>query len=219
MSSDLRLLTNIQALKNSFFVRLPDGSKQLITYKGDVELLDRDKLYGVLYVSSFKHNLISEPKNFHEVQNQEEWKNAINFEIEALGKNGTWELVKAPVNKKAIGCCVYKLKLKSDGSIERYKARLVAKGYNQVEGEDYTDCFAPVAKAVIVRILLAVAVSKGWPIHHLDIGQGVWTLAAKDQVADIFAKPLSGPAFTSMKSKLNLVSWFPSSSCGERCQD
>ncbi|KAL0416675.1 UNVERIFIED_CONTAM: hypothetical protein Slati_3499400 [Sesamum latifolium] len=44
-------------------------------------------------------------------------------EIEAFEKNGTWELVKAPIDKKTIGCrWVYKPKLKPDGTTERYKA-------------------------------------------------------------------------------------------------
>ncbi|KAL0408282.1 UNVERIFIED_CONTAM: Retrovirus-related Pol polyprotein from transposon TNT 1-94 [Sesamum radiatum] len=76
-------------------------------------------------------------------------------EVEALEKNGTWKLVEAPTDKQTIGCrWIYKLKLKPDGTIDRYKARLVAKGYNQVKGEDYTDCFARVAKAVTVRSFL-----------------------------------------------------------------
>ncbi|KAL0373908.1 UNVERIFIED_CONTAM: Retrovirus-related Pol polyprotein from transposon RE2 [Sesamum radiatum] len=56
-----------------------------------------------------------------------------------------------------------------DGSVERCKARLVAKGYNQVEGIDYHDCFTPAVKAVIVRLFLAIAVAKQWPLHHLDV--------------------------------------------------
>ncbi|KAL0320385.1 UNVERIFIED_CONTAM: Retrovirus-related Pol polyprotein from transposon RE2 [Sesamum radiatum] len=111
-----------------------------------------------------------EPRSFTEAQNQEQWRQAMQSEIEALEKNETWEVVQAPSDKKTTGCCwVYKLKLKPDGSIERYKVRLVAKGYNQIEGEDYTDCFAPVAKAVTIRLFLVVATSKGWPIHHLDV--------------------------------------------------
>ncbi|KAL0400000.1 UNVERIFIED_CONTAM: Retrovirus-related Pol polyprotein from transposon RE1 [Sesamum radiatum] len=52
----------------------------------------------------------------------------------ALEQNQTWEIVDLPPDKTAIGCkWVYKVKLKTDGSIECYKARLVAKGYNQVE--------------------------------------------------------------------------------------
>ncbi|BBG95720.1 transposable element gene [Prunus dulcis] len=59
-------------------------------------------------------------------------------ELEALQHNNTWSLVPLPVGHKPIGCkWVYKIKYKSDGTIERYKARLVAKGYTQIEGIDY----------------------------------------------------------------------------------
>ncbi|XP_021721511.1 uncharacterized protein LOC110689087 [Chenopodium quinoa] len=91
-------------------------------------------------------------------------------EIQALERNGTWELCSLPKGKKAMGCkWVYKVKLKSDGTVEKLKARLVAKGYTQIFGIDFDEIFSPVVKMATIRCLLALTASKGWSLHQLDI--------------------------------------------------
>ena len=66
---------------------------------------------------------------------------------------------------KPIGCkWVYKLKLKSDRSIDRYKAWFVAKGYNQTVGINYFETFSSLVKPTAIMIVLNIVVSKNWPI-------------------------------------------------------
>ncbi|MCO5552926.1 hypothetical protein L7F22_006445 [Adiantum nelumboides] len=103
-----------------------------------------------------------EPTCFEDAIGNENWENAMDEEVATLDVNQTWELVPLPEDKKAIGCkWVYKVKLKADGTIERYKARLVAKGYAQTYDIDYEETFAPVAKIATVCIVIAVAAAKG----------------------------------------------------------
>jgi hypothetical protein len=64
---------------------------------------------------------------------------------------------------------VYKVKIRSDGSLERYKARLVARGFQQEHDRDYDETFAPVAHMTTIRTLLVVASVRGWSISQLDV--------------------------------------------------
>lgn len=91
-------------------------------------------------------------------------------ELKALDDNKTWEIVDLPKGKKAKGSrWVYKVKLKSNGFLERFKATLVAKGFNKKYGIDYEETFFPVVKMTTIRCLVANAANKHWQVHQLDV--------------------------------------------------
>jgi hypothetical protein len=94
------------------------------------------------------------------------------MDVEFLGlqKNKTWHLVPPQKGQNIIGCkWVYKTKRKQDGSLDRYMACLVAKGFRQRYGIDYENTFSSVVKATTIRIILSIAISRGWSLLQLDV--------------------------------------------------
>jgi hypothetical protein len=111
-----------------------------------------------------------EPQSFSEANKFECWRQAMQSELLALERTGTWQVVDIPPNVTPIGCrWVYKVKLHADGTVERYKAILVANGYNQIEGLDYFETYSPVAKVTSVRLIIALASINNWFLHQLDV--------------------------------------------------
>lgn len=108
-------------------------------------------------------NLVDyEPKTVKDALSSSHWKQAMQEEYNALMKNNTWCLVDPPSGGNVVGCkWVFKVKRNADGSVQRYKARLVAKGYNQVPGFDFQETFSPVVKPATIRVVLALALSRG----------------------------------------------------------
>ncbi|KAL5565770.1 hypothetical protein UlMin_028934 [Ulmus minor] len=117
-----------------------------------------DKLNVAFKAAVMTVSRVLEPEFFRQACGIPKWDQAIAAELAALELNNSWSIISLPTGQHAIGCkWVYKLKLKADGSVERYKARLVAKGYNQQEGVDFFDTFAPMAKLITMKLLLALA--------------------------------------------------------------
>lgn len=91
-------------------------------------------------------------------------------EFNSLLENKTWDLVPRTANMNVVTCkWIYKVKYRSDGSVEHPKARLVASGIHQLVGIDFHETFSPVVKPTTVRLILSLVVSSCWVIWQLDV--------------------------------------------------
>ena len=99
-----------------------------------------------------------------------EWAKAEQEELDSLHARKVWELVPRPPNANIISNkWIYKTKEDSEGRAIRRKARLVARGFTWIEGIDYEETFAPTAKFVTIRLIVALATSLNWPLDQADI--------------------------------------------------
>ena len=90
-------------------------------------------------------------------------------EMNSLQKNTTWELVSLPLGRTLVQCkWVFQIKVAEYGTM-KYKERLVEKGFSQVQGVDYHETFAPIAKMDSICLVLAISASKHWEVHHMDV--------------------------------------------------
>jgi hypothetical protein len=111
-----------------------------------------------------------EPNRVDEALLDVDWVNAMHEELNNFTRNEVWELVERPKNHNVIGTkWVFRNKHNGDGLVVRNKARLVAQGYTQVEGLDFGETFAPVARLEAIRILLAHACAHNIKLYQMDV--------------------------------------------------
>jgi hypothetical protein len=123
------------------------------------------------HLSCFTNTLfvaLFEPRYIGHALSDLSWINAMHEELDNFERNQVWTLVEPPHDMNVIGTkCVFKNKQGEDGEVVRNKAHLVAQDFSQVEGLDFEETFALVARLEAIRILLAFAASKGFKLYQM----------------------------------------------------
>ena len=81
---------------------------------------------------------------------------------------------------------MYKIKTKSNGSVERYKALLVARRFTQGYDIDYEEIFVSVTKMTSIHTLIALVAARRWPLCQMDIKN---TILNSDLFEVIYMQP------------------------------
>ena len=89
-------------------------------------------------------------------------------ELNNFEYNKVWRLMTRPSGNHNVKW-IFKNKQDAHGNIIRNKARLVAQGYSQVEGIDYNETFAPVARLESIRMLIAYASHHNFKLKQMDV--------------------------------------------------
>ncbi|KAK1609790.1 hypothetical protein QYE76_033463 [Lolium multiflorum] len=128
--------------------------------------------YALSCAEQVEHDI--EPATYTEAiasVDKEKWVGAMQEEMQSLEKNGTWDVVHLPKQKKAVRCkWIFKRKEGlSPNEPPRFKARLVAKGFSQIPGVDYNDVFSPVVKHSSIRAFFGIVAMHDLELEQLDV--------------------------------------------------
>lgn len=102
-------------------------------------------------------------------------------ELKGIEEANTWDLTKLPPGRKAIQT-KWVLTRKNLNNEIVYKARLVAKGYSQVSGTDFTETYAPTAKATTIRVVLALATMLNLDLKQFDFNSAFLNGVLKEDI-------------------------------------
>jgi hypothetical protein len=123
-----------------------------------------------------------EPYRIEDALRDPDWVLAMQEELNNFTRNEVCHLVPRP-NQNVVGTkWVFRNKQDEHGVVTRNKARLVAKGYSQVEGLDFDETYAPVARLESIRILLANATYHGLKLYQMDVKSAFLNGPIKEEV-------------------------------------
>ena len=114
---------------------------------------------------------------------QPTWVDAMVEKYDSIIRNSAWEGFPRPEGKLVVGSRrIYKVKHASYGSVENQKDIFVARWFSQVEGIDYDDTFAPVARYSSIGSILSLLAQMGWHIHHMDVNTTLLSGVIEEEV-------------------------------------
>jgi hypothetical protein len=123
-----------------------------------------------------------EPYRVDDALRDSDWVLAMQEELNNFTRNEVCHLVPCP-NQNVVGTkWVFRNKQDEHGVVTRNKARLVAKGYSQVEGLDFDETYAPIARLESIRILLAYATYHGFKLYQMDVKSAFLNGPIKEEV-------------------------------------
>nr|XP_023874192.1 uncharacterized protein LOC111986743 [Quercus suber] len=108
-----------------------------------------------------------EPTKVEEAFQDESWVEAMHDELLKFQRNNVWTRVPRPEGEHIIGTkWIFRNKTNEEGNVIRNKAHLVARGYSQMEGVEYDETLAPVARMESIKILLALSLEREFDNLH-----------------------------------------------------
>jgi hypothetical protein len=110
-----------------------------------------------------------EPLKVEKALEDEDWVMAMQEELNNFERNQVWTLVERPKTKVIGTNWVFRNKQHENGVVTRNKARLVAQGFTQVEGLDFEETYALVARLEAIRMLLAYAAHHNFKLYQMDV--------------------------------------------------
>lgn len=126
-----------------------------------------------LQVKPVKYSYLSEdPKSFKKAINCEdsqEWKAAINEELENIEKHQVWTDCFQKPEKFLRSVWVFRTKPETSSSPEKKKARLCIQGFLQTPGIDFDETFAPTGKFPSLLSILVLALDLNLPVKQFDV--------------------------------------------------
>ncbi|GJR99037.1 retrovirus-related pol polyprotein from transposon TNT 1-94 [Tanacetum coccineum] len=145
------------------------------------------------------------------------WIEAMHEELHQFDRLDVWELVDRPLCKNVINMkWLWKNKRNEENIVIQNKALLIAKGYSQQEGIDFEESFAPVARLEAVRLFIAYATHKSFPVYQMDVKTTFLNGPLKEEVvgtpmatkpldADLSGTPIDQTKYHSMVGELTYL--------------
>lgn len=144
-----------------------------------------------------------EPKNLQEALDDEYWTDSMHQELEQFERLDVWTLVPRPEGVKVIRTkWIHKNKIDEEGNVIRNKSRLVGQGYTQIEGVDFDETFAPVARLESIRLLFGMACGFRIKLYRIDVKSAFLNVVLQEEVYVTQPKGFEDPHFPEYVYKL-----------------